>query len=1048
VKSTIAISIIILFFIGNVNFIKAQPAVCDTAWANQFGRRINDALNENNVDFAAQLIAATADSVEKRYGPRSKEMSEVLEWDAKLSLFIDAPKPAIQKAETCLQIRKEQYGPRHLKVASAMTLLAQVREQTLGPTEAVENLFVAALNMLDSLGLKYSDESLDCMNSLGLFYKHTGRYDQCERYLLGAFDIEEKLHGRVRYEYDALANNIGSLYGVLERLPDAAKYFEISLEGTERKFGRLNPDYINSLKSIGGIYRRMGDLKRAEKTLMEALKLARQVYKPDDRSLAIVIWFVADFYAELGYYKEMAACAEEGYRIVAANNKLPSPIMVTAYVTKANSLGYLDKHAEAIALYQEVKDSLEASGQANGIQYANVLLRLCYEYLQLGRTDDAYQSANQSIELASKILGPNSIILYKYYMQCLPYFTQKPEQLERARKEATTGLQIMIDNFGAESLVASEWHNLVAMLNIQSNQPDIAIEHLENSFSFVDKRIRENFQFLSFSQQGTYLKTFNGLFKRMLLYGKQFPDRVGTGNFLYAVALLRKELLGLTSAKLFRTWQQTTDPVLRKQLSQYYNLRQQLVALELRPIAQQQGVQNLKDSLFVLEKQLLTISASLDFHAANQTPGWQQIRQTLKPDEAALEFILIPASQPLGTNAQYGALLLKQNMAEPELILLGDASETNRILTEAGDKPITYAEKIYGDGNSGRALYDLIWKPLSRKLADADKVFIAPTGLLLQLNFRALRVPETGKYLSDVKTLICLSTTRQLLDPSFSNPKIGLHGQAILLGGLDFDHANKNDSSVKAEDIEKIPSTEMSELQVKLSADDERGGYRQQWGALPETLVEVTQIDSLLRSKGIVSQLVIGKNGTEAFLKSHCSGNNAPTILHIATHGFFYAQARQISAEVVDKPGFLFSENPMLRSGLVFAGANPAWKGKPDPDAPEDGILTAEEVTFLNLQQTDLVVLSACETGLGEIQDYEGLFGLQRAFRLAGAKNLVMTLWRVPDQTTREFMVDFYARMSGGATVRTAFQNAVKFMRKKYPAPYYWAGFVLADGTR
>jgi CHAT domain-containing protein len=147
-------------------------------------------------------------------------------------------------------------------------------------------------------------------------------------------------------------------------------------------------------------------------------------------------------------------------------------------------------------------------------------------------------------------------------------------------------------------------------------------------------------------------------------------------------------------------------------------------------------------------------------------------------------------------------------------------------------------------------------------------------------------------------------------------------------------------------------------------------------------------------------------------------------------------------------PGFLSSANPMIRSGLLFAGANRYWRGERNTDSGNDGILTAEEVSMMDLSGVELATLSACETGLGEIRNYEGLYGFQRAFRIAGARNLVMTLWRVPDNTTRLFMETFYANMVKRHSVREAFEAAVNDIRIKYPAPYYWAGYVLVDGRR
>ncbi len=141
------------------------------------------------------------------------------------------------------------------------------------------------------------------------------------------------------------------------------------------------------------------------------------------------------------------------------------------------------------------------------------------------------------------------------------------------------------------------------------------------------------------------------------------------------------------------------------------------------------------------------------------------------------------------------------------------------------------------------------------------------------------------------------------------------------------------------------------------------------------------------------------------------------------------------------------SEQPLIRSGLILAGGNYAWKhGRPLQTGEEDGILTAYEISQMDLSTTELAVLSACETGLGELRGYEGVYGLQRAFKLAGSRYLLMSLWQVPDFQTQELMTAFYTKMiDDQMSIPDAFQAARQALRKKYPNPFYWAGFVLVE---
>lgn len=176
-------------------------------------------------------------------------------------------------------------------------------------------------------------------------------------------------------------------------------------------------------------------------------------------------------------------------------------------------------------------------------------------------------------------------------------------------------------------------------------------------------------------------------------------------------------------------------------------------------------------------------------------------------------------------------------------------------------------------------------------------------------------------------------------------------------------------------------------------------------------------------------------------------GKNAPSprIIHVATHGFFFPDPKT-EKQGNQEPVFKTSDNPMIRSGLILAGANHAWKtGLPLANL-EDGILTAYEISQLDLRHTDLVVLSACETGLGQIAGNEGVYGLQRAFKIAGARHLVMSLWQVPDYQTQELMTIFYQKMLlENMPVQVALQAAQEEMRQRNYEPYYWAGFVLIE---
>jgi len=206
---------------------------------------------------------------------------------------------------------------------------------------------------------------------------------------------------------------------------------------------------------------------------------------------------------------------------------------------------------------------------------------------------------------------------------------------------------------------------------------------------------------------------------------------------------------------------------------------------------------------------------------------------------------------------------------------------------------------------------------------------------------------------------------------------------------------------------------------------------------LPSSIKEINKIVDLAQEVKIPSTIVNDCNATEYFFKTLGDKEFKPTILHIATHGLALSRLKQ-------KRKYSFWDSPLFESLLFFAGANQAWTEGNIPKDREDGIVNAYDIANMNLSGVKLVVLSACETGLGTIKNGEGVYGLQRSFKMAGAENILSTLWKIDDEKSAEFMITFYSYLFSGKSIRDAFNHTQKEMRKKYPdKPYYWAGFVL-----
>jgi CHAT domain-containing protein len=494
-------------------------------------------------------------------------------------------------------------------------------------------------------------------------------------------------------------------------------------------------------------------------------------------------------------------------------------------------------------------------------------------------------------------------------------------------------------------------------------------------------------------------------------------------------------------------------------------------------------------SIRILETELARDILSIDVERRFRASGWHDVVEQLPEEAVLLEFFQLKSYdftsvQALEKSSQiaqkYLAVVIAKRKDQPEIVHLGEAQEIDILITEfraeitgqvdldmrKGEvEQVNSTRKLslvtsYGrsTGESGERLRRLIFDPLVDRIGQSTRIIISPDGNLFRLPFEILPLAN-GNRLIDQYEISYLTSGNDLLRLS-TKPPINL-SRPLVIADPDFDLAG-----VAAIDV---PST------ASLVPFSRLGGTRAEGKTVSQML-------------GV--EMFSGTEAVEGVVKS----SSSPAILHLATHGFVLKYQSQYLAPqdikvgmtvrldnptlairtpeellgdsardpetesfiVVTPPQMVESDsvsefsrlsgkglnNPMLRSGIALAGANSWLRGQQLPDKTEDGILTAEEVSDLNLVGTELVVLSACETGLGEILSGEGVFGFRRSFVLAGARSLVISLWKVPDIQTKELMIEFYTRLIAGEARSQALRNAQLVIKEKYPNPYYWGAFI------
>ena len=345
------------------------------------------------------------------------------------------------------------------------------------------------------------------------------------------------------------------------------------------------------------------------------------------------------------------------------------------------------------------------------------------------------------------------------------------------------------------------------------------------------------------------------------------------------------------------------------------------------------------------------------------------------------------------------------------------------------------------DGKSALSLtptlYQAFWKPLEPALGKANRVYVSLDGILNQVALNIV-IDDSGTPLLDKYQPEGRSRTRDLLREA---PPTTAKG-AILIGNPLFTIPD----ALQTEAVRAYRTSSRGSDNPPNATGIRRAGLRgEPWPQLEGTKEELRQVGSLLRA---ARWSVVTHEGKDAVVEA-IRAVRAPRLLHVATHGEFAADRAEEQLKTFVLTGSNATsetsilDDPMLRSGLFFTGANRYRAGLPPPPGADDGVLTAYEASQLNLQGTELVVLSACKTGLGQARHGEGVFGLRRAFQIAGAQAVMMTMWKVPDQETHELMTLFYQNWLAGADKHDALHKAQQELRKKYPDPASWGAFVL-----
>jgi len=772
--------------------------------------------------------------------------------------------------------------------------------------------------------------------------------------------------------------------------------------------------YIQGLQETGLVNFETGSINNAEKNLLQGFRLLKSTQPVNNNLLIELLNNLASVYERLNIYDKATAYYQEALALCLRIN---GPGDLSSITLKSNIAGINLRQGDfkkAIESYEEILKNINADERSK-IFHITVLNNLGTAY----RKNNSHEQASARLELAHKLLIGNNLEqsdLAATVLNNIAVLRTAQGEPDKAMPFYEKAYTLKKSLYGDKSVALMDLAGNMAVVYWALNRHDLAIPLFRQSIAMGIRQIKYTFPNLSENEQVQFYQKLKEDFERFNAVAfqstKESPELL---KQVFNNQIVLKSLLFFTQQHRRDLINEKRDSILSQQYELLRARREQLgyfYQLSLKDLATAElSAADLESEIDKLEKAIsMKTSETVSEKMMESNIHWEDIQRTMQDDEGLIELIRFRkydlkvyvenAADRVRfgfTDSIYYASLIttKETAKSPQLVLLKEGINMETRFLSYYRNALTY--KV-DDANS----YDSYWKPFEKFVGTKSKVFISGDGVYHRLNLNTLRESKNSQYLLQRYEIHYLLNPAQFMEkqtPSRSS-KI-----AALFGDPAFETNEANRSKNRTDEFQKF-------------------------GSLPGTNTEINRINDILKKNGWATNVFLKRVATEKNLKNVRS----PDILHIATHGFFSIDQVRLSADA--KNDFLF------HSGLVFAGANKN-SGEETREINDDGILTAYEVMNLDLSNTRLVVLSACETGLGKIENGEGVYGLQRSFLQAGARNILISLWKVDDLTTQELMTRFYQYVFQGKHERDALKLAQLDQLKKYNYPISWGGFIM-----
>ncbi len=1002
-------------------------------------------------------VAQEAEKIaESTFGPDAAFTSASLNRVATIYDDLGRYSDAESTLKRALDIGIKTVGANHPGVASMLNNLASVYESEARYADA-EQLYKQALATREkSAGPGDPSVAID-LNNLALLYFKQSRYAEAEPLYQRAIAIDEKAQGPESTDVAGDLSNLALLYSTRGDYAKALPLYKRAVNIDLEKLGPNHPDVANRLHGMAALASDQGFYGSAEPLLKIAVSIDEKALGPRHPTVAAEVNSLALIYIAQGRYSEAEPLLQRALEIYQKAFGPDHPSVAAAELGLASlyESEHRYKDAEPFAKNALIVN-VKSLGKDSEVVASN-LNQLALIYEDQNRYPGAEAFMKRAVEINAKAFGTDSA-KYASSLNNLALIYKRegrePEAEPLYKQALAINEKVLMPQAPA---LASNVLNLAQLYQAEGRYSDAA-PYFDRGMEMTHKRFEYGFAYMSEKDRLQFLSTEQDLFPGYFSFIVASHDRDSSGaGKMYDVLLWEKGLVGTSVSALRAQVAASGDPAALQLFDQLTEKKSESSKLATsRPPGWAAAQAKLDADASDLEQQLARRVDKISQQKVLAGATWKDVQKALKPDEAAIEFVRYRSNdgKEWSSKFYYAALVVTPRASSPALISLGDAQKLESeplsnyrarvALTRGVAAEESPEEKVAESAAGTSAAYDAFWKPLEPSLGNSRRVYVSPDGILNQIPL-GLLAGESGKLLLEKFDLRIVNSTKDVLRaPQASKSKL-----AVLVGNPRFDltEAEQRAAVAKIGAARPVAQTTSpdgaaappSSLQ---RSSDLRGGPL---NPLPGTQAEIDAVGAQLKTAGWQVNSYTRENALEEIV----GRMESPRIVHIATHGFFLSDQEIAQDPDLNSARAVAHEDPMLRSGLFFAGADRAQSGAPPVAGLDNGVLTAYEAAQLNLQGTELVVLSACETGLGKQSNGEGVFGLRRGLQEAGADSVLMSMWSVPDRETQELMTMFYRGWLGGLDKHEALRQAQlqerETVRQRYgkDLPFYWGAFVL-----